>query len=68
MDLTSLKKKTSLTTTLETSLPLVLETKCWIKYFYSTSVHQPVFSYFEEYMPVSFYVYLLIIFLTMFTF
>lgn len=34
---------------LETSLPLILETKCWIKDFYSTSVHQPVFSYFEEF-------------------
>lgn len=34
---------------LETSLPLILETKRWIKDFYSTSVHQPVFSYFEEF-------------------
>lgn len=34
---------------LETSLPPILETKCWIKDFYSTSVHQPVFSYFEEF-------------------
>lgn len=43
------KKAPSLTTMLEMSLPLNLETKCWIKDFYSTSVHQSVFSYSEQF-------------------